>query len=593
MENLSRYLHLAVFITVLLAGVGVGGSIHVYAKEKISSVAVLRCIGARPGETVFVYVIQAMTIALAGSLLGAVLGLSLQALLPLALKDFLPLKAEFSFAPKGILVGMGIGLGSGLLFALLPLISLRKISPLLALRSSYERRWSVRDPLLWLIFFLIAAAVLGFAMALAERWRHGVWFAAGLFGVFALLAFVARGISALMKQIIPDFLPYPWRQGLANLHRPNNQTTAVMLAIGLATFLIVTLYSAQGMLLDEVAHRSGRGEPNLVLFDIQTDQKDAVAALLRKFNVGLYEEVPIVTMRIAAVNGKRVEELRADPASTIPSWALRREYRSTYRNRLTNTEQLIEGAWRARVTAETEPIPISLEKGIAETLKVALGDRLQFELQGVPLPTQVASIREVDWQRVQPNFFVVFPEGVLESAPQFYAFTTRTDSNQLSAAIQRAVVEGFPNVSVIDLTLVLSTLDSILDKVSDAIRFVALFIILTGFAVLAVALWSSRSQRLKESILMRTLGAPRSQIVRTIVAEYLLLGLISGTTGVLLAAAAGWGLTFYFLGTVSSIPITPVLAILALVTAVTVLAGVLSCWGIFRRPALEALRAEA
>ncbi|MGH7829806.1 MAG: FtsX-like permease family protein, partial [Candidatus Binatia bacterium] len=178
-------------------------------------------------------------------------------------------------------------------------------------------------------------------------------------------------------------------------------------------------------------------------------------------------------------------------------------------------------------------------------------------------------------------------------APQFHAFTTRTDSSQLSAAIQRAVVEHFPNVSIIDLALVLSTLDSILGRVSDAIRFVALFTILTGFAVLAGAVLSSRAQRIRESILMRTLGAPRKQIVQTIVAEYLFLGLISATTGVLLAAAASWGLTFYFLGTVSSLSPAPSLSIPALVIGVTVAAGVLGCWGIFRRPALEALRAEA
>ncbi|MBI1994059.1 MAG: FtsX-like permease family protein, partial [Deltaproteobacteria bacterium] len=234
----------------------------------------------------------------------------------------------------------------------------------------------------------------------------------------------------------------------------------------------------------------------------------------------------------------------------------------------------------------------SLEKGIAESLKVDVGDSLQFELQGVPLLTKVASIREVDWQRVQPNFFVVFPEGVLENAPQFYALVTRTDSIQLSAALQRAVVQNFPNVSVIDLTLVLNTLDSILGRVSAAIRFIALFTILTGLAVLASAVLGSRSQRRKESILMRTLGAPRSQIVNTVVAEYLFLGVISCMTGALLATAASWGLSFYFLGTVASIPLAPVLSILALVTGATVLAGVLGCWGIFRRPALEALRAE-
>jgi putative ABC transport system permease protein len=182
---------------------------------------------------------------------------------------------------------------------------------------------------------------------------------------------------------------------------------------------------------------------------------------------------------------------------------------------------------------------------------------------------------------------------VLESAPQFYAVVTRADSSQLSADLQRAVVERFPNVSMIDLTLVLNTLDSILGRVSSAIRFVAMFTILTGVAVLISAVLSSRTQRLKESILMKTLGAPRHQIITAIIAEYLFLGAISCATAAVLAAMATWGLSFYFLGTVASISWAPIFAIIAIVTGATVLAGIIGCWGMFRRSALEALRVEA
>jgi putative ABC transport system permease protein len=366
-----------------------------------------------------------------------------------------------------------------------------------------------------------------------------------------------------------------------------------MLAIGLATFLMVTLYCVQSMLLNQVRERTSGGEPNLVFFDVQKTQRQGVEQLLNSFHVGVRDAVPIVTMRLAAVKDKPVEEIRADPTRKIPDWALRREYRSTYRDRLAGSERIVAGSWRGRAGSDAQPIPISLEKGIAETLRVSIGDALQFDLQGVRLVTQVASIRQVEWQRLAPNFFVVFPAGVLEGAPQFYAIVARTESSQVSADLQRAVVEGFPNVSAIDLTLVLNTLDSILGKVSDAIRFVALFTVLTGFAVLASAILSSRSQRVKESILLRTLGAPRQQIVSSIIAEYLFLAVISGTAGTLLAMLASWGLSFYFFGTAATVSFVPIAAILVSVTAATVFAGVVGCWGIFRRSALEALRAEA
>jgi putative ABC transport system permease protein len=593
MENLSRYLRLAVFIAVLLAGVGVASGVHVYTKQKTPSVAVLRCVGAGPTETVMVNLLQVLIVTLAGSLTGAALGAGLQRLLPLALKDFLPVVAVPSVALSGVWVGLGMGLGTALLFALIPLMPLRKISPLLALRASYETASNLRDPLLWVIFCLIAGAVFGFAVITTARWLHGLYFTAGILAVFGLLIGVARGLSKLMRRFAPGLLSFAWRQGLANLYRPSNQTVAAMLAIGLGTFLMVTLYSVQSMLLNEVQERMGVGEPNLVLFDVQNDQRQGVEELFQSFKIPIRDEVPIVTMRLAAIKNRPVQEIRNDPTVRIADWALRREYRSTYRSRLGQAERIISGTWQGRVDPGTQLIPVSLEKGIAETLRVAIGDSLQFDVQGVSLPTRVASIREVEWERLEPNFFVVFPDGVLENAPQFYAVVARVETGLASANLQRAIVERFPNVSVIDLNLVLNTLESILGKVSAAIRFVALFTILTGIAVLASAVLSSRSQRVSESILLRTLGAPRRQIVTTIVAEYLFLAVISCLTGTVLGILASWGLSFYFFQTAATISLAPILVILVAVTAGTVFAGVLGCWGIFRRSALEALRAEA
>lgn len=592
-DNLSRFLNLAGFIAVLLAGIGVASGIHTYSKEKTSTIAVLRCIGARAEETVVTYVIQALAIGLLGSFLGALLGLALQTWIPGALKDFLPLSLPSSVAPRGILWGLVIGMGTAFLFSLLPLVPLRRISPLLALRFSYEKTDGRQDPLLWVNLLLIVAGIAAFAFAHIERWYQALWFTLALLGAFGLLVLVAKGISALVKKFLPDSWPYPWRQGLANLYRPDNQTTAVMLGLGLGTCLLVTLYLTQEMLLAQVALRGGRNNPNVVLFDVQKDQRVAVSRLLESFHLPLYEEVPVVTMRLASIKGRSVEEIRGDSGSAIPAWALRREYRSTYRNRLTGTEQILAGTWQGQNDPSSDTIPISIEKGIAETLGVTIGDGLVFDIQSLRLVTRIASIREVDWQRVQPNFFVVFPEGVLEHAPQFYALVTRADTSDLSAKLQRAVVENFPNVSIIDISLVLATVDAVLGRVAQAIRFMAIFTILTGLVVLAGAVLSSRSQRLREIVLLRALGAPRSQIVRMIVAEHFFLGAISGLTGVILAMGASWGLTFYFLGTVSSVSLVPVLIALALVAGLAVVAGVLSCYGILGRPALEALRAES
>jgi putative ABC transport system permease protein len=591
-ENLSRYLALAVFIAVLLASIGVASGVHVYTKEKSSVIALLRCIGAKPAETVWLYIIQVLIVGLAGSLVGALLGLGLQTLLPLALEDFLPVTVPIAFVPGAVLSGTAVGLGTALLFALLPLLSLRKISPLLALRFSYEENRRTRDPARGAILVLIVCVIFAFAQAATARLLHALWFTGAVLIAFALIAGIARGASAIVRKAATDLFPFSWRQGVANLHRPNNQTTAVMLAVGLATFLLVTLYNAQSMLLTQAAERGGKGEPNLVLFDVQRDQRAAVQNVLGSFNVPLYEEVPVVTMRLSAVKGRSADALRADPNRPVPSWALRREYRSTYRSRLGSGEQLIKGAWTGKAVLDGEPVPVSLEKGIAETLGVDVGDRLEFDVQGVALPVEVGSIRAVEWQRVRPNFFVIFPEGVLEQAPQFYALVTRVESSELSARLQRAVIQQFPNVSMIDLTLVLNTLDAILGRITDAVRFVALFTILAAIFVLTAAILSRRSQRTKESILLRMLGARRRQIVNIVAVEYLLLGAISCATGAFLGILASWGLSFYFIGMFSRFSPVPLAITWLVITGATVLLGMLGCWGIFRRPALETLRAE-
>ena len=206
-----------------------------------------------------VYLIQVLMLTLGGSIVGALLGASLSFLLPVALKDFLPVNAVMVIAPLGIVVGLLVGLGTALLFSLFPLLPLRKISPLLALRSSYEAGQRYRDPLLWLVFLAILAAVAGFAVTTTASWLFGLWFTAGVMFAFGLLVAVARGVAILMSKVAPGFLSFPWRQGLANLHRPNNQTTAVMLAIGLGTFLLVTLYNVRSALMSQVVQRSGKG----------------------------------------------------------------------------------------------------------------------------------------------------------------------------------------------------------------------------------------------------------------------------------------------------------------------------------------------
>jgi len=593
LENAYDYLNLVAFIALLLGSIGVASSVHVYIKQKVNTLAVLRCLGARNSSTFAIYLIQTSTLGLVGAIGGVLLGLAVQYVLPRLMQDFIPVTIPFSISWTSLAQAMVTGFGIALLFSLLPLLGLRRVSPLLAIRASYEEGpEKQRDLWRWLIYALILMSVAAFSIVHTRRWIHGMWFTLGLLVGLGVLAAVARLVRFSARRAVARSRSYIWRQGIANLYRPNNQTLVLMLSIGLGTFLMMTLYLIHGVLVQEVTLLASGHQPNMVLFDIQTDQREDLGKLVRSLNVPILQEVPIVTMRLASVQGRPVEDILKDPKNAIPESALQREYRSTYRDKLIDTEKLILGKWQSRATLSSGPILVSLEGGIAQRLKVRLGDELVFDVQGLPVATRVGSLRKVEWERVQPNFFVVFPAGVLEDAPQFYVMVLKTGSNEESARLQQTVVQRFPNVSAIDLALIVNMIDTILSKVAFVVRFMALFSIFTGLVVLAGAVVTGRYQRIRESVLLRTLGARKRQVLQIMLVEYFFLGLLAALTGLLLAWAASWALAQY----VFEAPFVPFMlpSILALliVTLLAVAIGMLNSRGIANRPPLEVLRAE-
>jgi putative ABC transport system permease protein len=593
MDNLYSYLNLVGLIALLLGGVGVASAIHVHVKQKLGTVAVLRCLGGSVAQTFAVYLAQGMALGLFGAAFGAGLGVVIQVLLPRVLADFIPFAFDFHTSWWAVARAMGVGFGICLLFALLPLLAVRKVSPLAAIRVSFGSQNSQRDPLRWLVAGCLAAGILGFALAQGRDWRVGLGFAGGLGVVFALLAATAKGLVAATRRFVPASLPFTTRQGLANLHRPNNRTLLLLLSLGLGTFLMVSLFLVQQTLLSQLFSSDNRNQANAILFDIQEDQREGVSNLVRSLNLPVLDEASIVTMRLASLKGRPVESILADKTKTIPNWTLRREYRSTYSDRLRDSEKLIAGEWHAAVTNGTEVVPISVEEGIAKELQIGLGDEVVWDVQGVPLKTRVASLREVDWRRVQPNFFVVFPRGALEDAPAMHVLVTRVNSSEESAQLQREVVTEFPTVAAIDLTLVLQTLDSIISKISFVVRFMAMFTVLTGLLVLVGALVTGRFQRIQESILLRTLGASRGQIFRVLLVEYAALGLLAALTGVLLATAGAWAISVFVFKTGFSLTVLPLVVALIAVPALTVITGLMMSRGVLNHPPLAILRAEA
>lgn len=592
MEDLYAFLNLVAFVALLLGGLGVASSIHVYVRRKVDTVATLRCVGATTRQAFTVFLLQAAAMGLGGALLGALAGIAIQYALPAVISDFVPVDVTIRTSWAAVLEGLLVGLGVSLTFALLPLIRIRRISPLRALRVSVEEDFDRRDWLASAIWVVIVLALSAFAYRQTGRVDVAAGFTAGIAVVFGLLYGVARGLMRAVRRFFPTRWPYVWRQGLANLYRPNNQTAILLLALGLGTFLILTLFLVQRTLLGKLEGFNRAGEANVVLFDIQTDQVHGIQSIVDSLGLSEADPVPIVTMRLAEVKGRRVDEIVEDSTYHGPRWALRREYRSSYRSSLTETETLVSGSFDGTYAGDG-PVPVSLEQDIARDLGLSVGDQLAFDVQGLVMEAKVTSIREVDWQRISTNFFVIFPDGVLEDAPQFFVLTSRTETAAERANLQRAVVVRYPNVSIIDLEVILRTADELLTRIALVIQFMALFSILTGITVLIGSVVISRFQRIHESVLLRTLGASKQQIVRIFVTEYLMLGCLAALTGAVLSVAASWALARFLFDTAFDPPVFPVLIAFVLVSILTIGVGLANSRGIVTRPPLEIIRAEA
>ena len=592
-NTMTDFLNLVGFIALILGCIGVASAVHIYMKSKLSTVAVLRTLGASGKQAFIIYLIQIFVMGLIGAILGALLGSFLQKILPLVLGEFLPLE-NVSTAISGSAVFLGIvaGVSIAVLFALIPLLGIRKVSPLKTLRASYESDTGAKDPLRWLIIGLIALFIGAFTWYQTGRWETAIGFIAVVSISFLLLAGVARLVMWAVKKFFPVKWSYVWRQSIANLYRPNNQTLILMVSIGLGTALISTLFFTQDLLLNQVEF-SGRGEqPNMIMYDIQTNQKKEVIELTQKYELPLIQNVPIVTMRMETIDGITKLQNRADTTETHKSnWTFNREYRVTYRDSMTASEEIIAGTWHGN-RPESDTIWVSIAENIQEDMKVEVGAQLVFNVQGALLETYVSDIRKINFGQLQTNFFVVFPEGILENAPQFHVVVTRTPNEEVSGKFQRDLVKTFANISVIDLTQILKTVDTILNKVSFVIKFMALFSILTGLLVLISSVVLSKYQRVKESVLLRTLGANRNQIIRINGYEYFMLGTLSTLTGIILSFGISWLLATYEFEIPFSPRILPPLLVFGSITLLTVIIGMLNSRGVISKPPLEILRKE-
>jgi putative ABC transport system permease protein len=587
-NSIYRFFSLLAFVALILGSMGVASSVHIYAREKRDEVAVLRCVGSSGWQAFNIYFIQIFFLGLLGSLIGSLVGLGIQQVIPLFISSLVPFEMGFSISWESVLLGLSVGAVVSVLFSMLPLMTVRFVPPLTVLRSDLLGP-RVFSKARMTTIILIAAFPIAFAAYQARSLITGAMFFLGLLVALAFLTLVAIALLYLVRRYFPDNAGFVWRHALASLFRPNNQTRVLMVTIGLGAFIISTLNIVEQSMLGQVEFTGRENQSNTIMFDIQPYQKEGVLQLMQDNGLKVNQVTPIVTCRITELNGRPAEELQRDTTDKVSNWAIRREYRVTYRDSLHHSEKLLEGTIHQKKNTR-DSVWVTISEGMTENLNVKIGDSVVFDVQGVPVKAFIGGIREVDWPKDPPNFIFVFPTGVLEQAPQIWVTATRIDDPQVANKFQQDLVMNFPNVSLLDLRLILTTVNEMFDKLGWVVRFLALFSIVTGLIVLAGAVINSKFIRIKENVLLRTIGARTRQITRITLIEYAYLGLFSALTGMALSIGGGFLLTKYFFEITFAFDWVELLVICVGVVVLTMAIGWYNSREVISSPPLRVLR---
>ena len=619
-DDLARaenYLSLVGFVIVVLGGIGVWSVTRVFVRQKIRSVAILKCVGATTGQVLATYVLQVVLLGLAGSLMGV----ALAALGIAAIPD--SLTASFGGAAYGltwsaVLQGLSVGLLVSLLFALVPLLEVRRVKPLLLLRggdssaasqpapgttragqSIGDRMWAFLRSLDWLQIgaaVLVTAALVGVASWQAASVRAGAIVSIG----FAATALVLYAAAFAVVRAVAPLAAAPWfplRHAMLSLRRPGNQTRVILLAVGLGSFFVLGVRALQQNLISEFAFDLDQRGADMFLVDVQRDQVEGVRALIAgRQDPGAEPPrlVPTLRARVTAARGSEVDlESYADVRGR---GSLGREYVITYRDNLEANERLIQGRfWDGQAPllpgAEQE---VSIEQGIHERYDINVGDLMRFDVLGRSIEARVKSVRHVQWEDSRSGgFMFVFRPGALSEAPHtFIGFVKGPADTDARARLQHELVSSYPNVTAIDAQDILARVRTIVDNVILAISIVGGVALLSGVLILIGAVAMTKFQRVYEAAILRTLGASTRTLGAMLALEYCALGLLAGLIGALGALGLSWAVTRYLF----DIPWEPAPLLLAAGTLLTMALvgtiGVVASADVLRKKPLSTLRAE-
>jgi putative ABC transport system permease protein len=537
LDRSTTFLSLSGLIALVIGAMGVASAMHGHLQQKLDSIAVMKCIGARSAQVIRIYTAQTLMLGLSGGILGAVFGIAVAAAFPRMIANYFALNGAgaVSWDALPALQGIAIACLVTLLFTVPPLLGIRNVRPAQVFRRDMESVKRDRLPM-----FLAGLAIIVGAAAVAATVTEGSWrdalrtgaiFAIGLtIGVtllsltgWLLIALVARahGLRAL---------PATLRHGIANLHRPGSQTQSAVVALGVGVMFTLSVFLIQSALLNQIRSSAPPGAPNVFLLDIPGPQRDAVVALIAQQPgiVATPEVANAVASRIVAINGTPVEKL---PLRDFNRRYIRTRMVTEVAAKPPDTD-ILRGAW----WVPADPAPqVCVAEDAAAILKLKPGDVLEWDIWRHSIQTRVACIERTESVRMAARFEFLFSPAQLAAFPAVYYGTARVRPPDV-AALQRVMYRQFPTVTVVNVADVMQIVEDVVQRIAIIVRFISAFTILAGAIMVASSVAGSRFRRMHEVVVLKTLGATRRRIAWIFSVEFLALGAVAGIMGALLAS---------------------------------------------------------
>lgn len=606
LDGATGLLSLMSLVALVLGAVGVAMAMRAHLQQRLDSIAIMKSLGAGSSQIIRIYLLQTLLLGLAGSVLGLVLGFAVQLTLPLFLAKLLHLTPGFRLDGHAALLGLGAGMLTTLLFTLPPLLDIRNVRPILILRRAVENEESplftraakhLRGSGLQLAATaLILVGLAALAATVADSRQVGGWFAFGL--LFALL--VLLGAAALTLLLLKIFLnttrrqlPSVLRHGLANLYRPGNPSAALLAALGLGVMQIAAVSMVQRSIVGEMQATTAAKLPNLFLIDIASNEVDGVRSLLAAQSTvqGKPEIAPVISARISAINDTPFQELHLRHAPRRGVMSVQLTWPPAP-DAPPPGDKVVSGKWwSAQQAADAAHPLVAIERHAADRLNIHAGDRVTFAPQDQPIIATVAALYEADSQHAFSRAEFILPESALRGLPVTWYGGLHCDPSA-TGQLRRVLYQHYPTITVIDVAATVETVRQVLLQISYVIQFLAGFSTFAGIVILASAIAGTRYRRIREVVVLKTLGATRPRIASIFSIEFAVLGLIAAVVGLIFANGLARVLLRRVFHFDYHLNIGWNVAALCITAALTVTAGWLASHRVLGQKPLEVLREE-